>query len=465
MDHAKTIASYIDAKQDQFIQMSDDLWAFAETAFEEVESAHYIASSLEQEGFTVTRGIAGMSTAFVAEYGSGEPVVAFLGEYDALEGLSQERGATEHQPIVQGGSGHGCGHNLLGTGSYAAAIAVKTYMEEHGLEGTVRYYGCPAEESGDGKAFMVKEGVFDDVDFALCWHPAPVNSVLRLNVLAVQQVFFRFKGQSAHAAASPHLGRSALDAVELMNVGVNYLREHIVQNARLHYAVTNTGGNAPNVVQSEAEVLYLVRASNVKEAHDIFERVKNVAEGAAQMTETEVEVHFDSGSSDLVRNDTLDDAIQASLDTIEPPTYSEDERTFAETIRSTLSEAEQNTYWANDLDGHTLTDFIVDRKQIHEQTGSTDVADVSWVTPTTQCLTTCFVNGTSLHSWQAVSQGGTSIGHKGMLYAGKIMAAAAIDVMQDKTKLERAKEELQQRTAKQGYISPIGDGAKPGPVI
>lgn len=258
--------------------------------FLEKHSSEYIISKLEEQGFEVERGVCGIETAFVATFGSAKPIVGFLGEYDALPSLSQEKGIAEYKPIASGGNGHGCGHNLLGTGSFAAAVAVKDYMEENNVIGTVKYFGCPAEEFGDGKAFMAKAGIFDDLDFALCWHPAPINSVFKMDVLAINQVYFRFKGRSAHAAASPHLGRSALDAVELMNIGVNYLREHIIPEARVHYAVTNTGGDAPNVVQSNAEVLYLIRAPRVSQVQSIYERVCKIAEGAALMTETELEI-------------------------------------------------------------------------------------------------------------------------------------------------------------------------------
>ncbi|SEQ81670.1 M20 family metallopeptidase [Piscibacillus halophilus] len=462
MSHIKVVDQLIEEKKELFMDMSDRVWDFAETAFLEKQSADYIVSKLEEQGFEVERGVAGIETAFVGTFGSGAPVVGFLGEYDALPGLSQEKGVAEHKPIVKGGNGHGCGHNLLGTGSFAAAIAVKDYMEKHGIEGTVKYFGCPAEEFGDGKAFMAKEGVFDELDFALCWHPAPINSVFKMNVLAVNQVYFRFKGRSAHAAASPHLGRSALDAVELMNIGVNYLREHIIPEARVHYAVTNTGGDAPNVVQSDAEVLYLIRAPKVSQVQSIYERVCKIAEGAALMTETELEIVFDSGSSDMVENHTLDSVMEKNLYELEPPQFSEDEVAFAEKIRETLSEEERNTLWASGIEGVALTDFVIDREAQDSSAGSTDVADVSWIAPTTQALTTCIANGTALHSWQAVSQVGTSIGQKGMLYAGKVMAATALDVMQDPELLQKAKTEHSQVAGKDRYISPIPDGVKAG---
>src|SRR5699024_10349629 len=257
MDHIKKIDTIIESKRDQFINISNQIWDLAELSYEEQESAALFCEELRAEGFEVEKNVAGIETAFIGSYGSGYPVMAFLGEYDALAGLSQEKGVTEHKPIKKGGSGHGCGHNLLGTAAFAAAVSVKDYLKENNLPGTVRFYGCPAEESGDSKTYMAREGLFDDVDFSLTWHPMEANAVSFMNALSTYQVYFRFKGRSSHASASPHLGRSALDAVEIMNVGVNYLREHIIPEARVHYAVTNTGGHSPNVVQSDAEVLYL----------------------------------------------------------------------------------------------------------------------------------------------------------------------------------------------------------------
>ena len=249
MVNRNRISEIIEQKRDLFIQVSDRIWEYAETNFEEFQSAALLCETLEQEGFTVQKGVGGMDTAFIASFGSGGPVVAILGEYDALSGLSQHREVSEQQPIQKGGNGHGCGHNLLGSGSLAAAVALRYYMEENGIPGTVRYYGCPAEELGDGKTFMAREGLFDDIDFALSWHPSDINGIWSQSCTAVYTVNYKFKGRTSHAAGAPHLGRSALDAVELMNVGVNYLREHIIPEARVHYAVTNTGGYAPNVVQ------------------------------------------------------------------------------------------------------------------------------------------------------------------------------------------------------------------------
>ncbi|WP_042149908.1 M20 family metallopeptidase [Paucisalibacillus sp. EB02] len=459
--HTIEIDEIIERKRDLYINISEKIWNFAEMSYEEKESAELLCKSLEEQGFEVERGVAGIDTAFIGSYGSGGPVVAILGEFDALAGLSQEKGVAEYRPLSKNGSGHGCGHNLLGTGAFAAAVAVKEYMQENGLSGTVRYYGCPAEESGDGKTYMVREGLFDDVDFALTWHPMSVNAVSYMNALATYQVYFRFKGRASHAATSPHLGRSALDAVELMNVGVNYLREHIIDDARIHYAITNTGGFSPNVVQAEAEVLYLIRAPKVGEVENIYQRVHKIAQGAALMTETELEIEFDSGTSDLIRNTTLDKVMLENFQKLGVPEFTEGEINFAEKIQATLTEEELADLWDDSLRGKALTDVILPLQGEEKAFGSTDVADVSWVTPTAQVHTTCIANGTSLHTWQVVSQVGTSIGHKGMLHAGKVIAATAVEMMQNEDLIQQAKKDLQAKLGGKRYVSPIPSDVVP----
>ncbi|WP_254306645.1 amidohydrolase [Clostridium sp. 001] len=279
MEYFQRVSEIVELKKDLLVKVSDEIWKCAETKFEEFRSAEILCKALEEEGFTVKRGAAGIKTAFIGSYGKGEPIIAVLGEYDALHGLSQEGGIAEQKPIIPGGSGHGCGHNLLGTGAFAGAIAIRYYMEENNLPGTIRYYGCPAEEGGAGKVFMSREGVFNDVDCALTWHPDTGNGVGLNSTLAVYDACFKFKGKSAHAAMAPHLGRSALDAVEVMNVGVNYLREHVIQEARIHYAITDAGGQSPNVVQAQAEDNFSIRAPKVSQVKDIYERICNIAKG------------------------------------------------------------------------------------------------------------------------------------------------------------------------------------------
>jgi aminobenzoyl-glutamate utilization protein B len=304
-DAVAALSAAIEAMAPDFTTISDSIWDFAELKFEEQQSSALLAKALEDNGFAVRRGVAGMETAFIGEAGSGAPVIAFLGEFDALAGMSQLAGIAEAKPAVDGATGHGCGHNLLGVGSLMAAIALSRHLKTHNLPGTVRYYGCPGEEGGSGKTFMVRAGLFDDVDTALTWHPAPFNGVRSTNNLAVLEYFYRFKGIAAHAANAAHLGRSALDAVELMNVGVNFLREHMPQDCRVHYAITDTGGKAANVVQAKAEVLYLIRAPEMAQALALAARVEKVARGAAMMTETEVEIVFDTASTNLLPNLTL----------------------------------------------------------------------------------------------------------------------------------------------------------------
>lgn len=461
MNYRDRISQIIENKRDFLIDVSDDIWSFAEIGYKEWKSAERLCEALEQEGFNVQRSVGEIETAFIASYGSGTPIVAILGEYDALSGLSQKGGIAKPVPITNGGNGHGCGHNLLGTGSLAAAIAVRYYMEENNLPGTVRYYGCPAEESGAGKTHMVREGLFDDVDFALTWHPGSHNKVMSSRSLACTGGSFRFIGKSSHAAASPHLGRSALDAVELMNVGANYLREHIIQDARIHYAITNTGGISPNVVQAEAEVFYYTRAPRFSQAAEIYERVCDIARGAALMTGTQVEIPVAGGLSDLIPNTVLETVMHKNFAEIGTPIYDEDEIQFAREIRSTLAneDKEHDIQFTKELKGKELSDVVEPYVESSEiMPGSTDVGDVSWIVPTAQCNTSCFVLGTPLHTWQVVTQGATSIAHKGMLHAGKVIAATAVDVMQNQNMIEQAKEELYKRKDGEMYISPLPEG-------
>ncbi|KAA0942092.1 amidohydrolase [Sporosarcina sp. ANT_H38] len=458
MDFRQRLSEIIEEKRQKLIQVSDEIWSYAEVGFQEDKSAQLLCETLEEEGFSVEKGVGNIKTAFIGSYGSGKPIIAFLGEFDALSGLSQSGGETQHNPVEKNGNGHGCGHNLLGTGSLAAALALRYYMEENNIEGTVRYYGCPGEEIGGGKTFMVREGLFDDVDVALTWHPGTRNSVTSMSTLACYEVYFKFKGKSAHASASPHLGRSALDAVELMNVGVNYLREHIIPEARVHYAVTNSGGISPNVVQAEAEVLYFVRAPRVSQTEEVYQRICDIARGAALMTGTEVEIDFGSALSDVIPNITLERMMHDNFIALGVPQHNDDELQFAEKIRKTLSEADKNfeVKTNKDLEGKALSDLIdpfIPASGI--MPGSTDVGDVSWVVPTAQCMTACESLGTALHTWQVVATGTTSIAHKGMLHAGKVMAATAMEVLNRPDIIEKAKAELVERRNGEQYVSPL----------
>lgn len=460
------IEKYLEENKAYFQEVSEFIYRHPETRFEEYDSSSYLASACEKQGFMVERNVADIETAFIATYGSGAPVIGFLGEFDALSGLSQKPNETTYQPSDTD-VGHGCGHNLLGTGAFAAACAMKSYMEANDLPGTVKFFGCPGEEGGSGKTFMVRDGVFDQVDAALSWHPSPSNSIMSLSSLANYQVFFRFKGVSSHAANSPHLGRSALDAVELMNVGVNYLREHVVQEARIHYAVTNTGGISPNVVQSNAEVLYLVRAPQVNQVDSIFQRVCKIAEGAALMTETELSIEFDKACSNYIPNRNLEKVLYNNLVAFGAEKPTADEEKFAKEIWSTFTEAEQEYYIdpmkgfgyigdGSEFSGKYLSDSI---SPYYESqgilSGSTDVSDVSWVVPTAQLTAATSTLGTSLHTWQMTAQGLSSYAHKGMLRAAGSMALTGIELITSEEKLNKVKEEFNEFKQKNKYTCPI----------
>jgi aminobenzoyl-glutamate utilization protein B len=457
----------IEDKRPVLLAAADKIWEFAETKFEEVQSAQVLQEILAREGFRVESGLADMSTAFVGSYGQGGPVVAILGEYDALSGLSQAAQTARPAPLVPGANGHGCGHNLLGVGALAAAIALRHYMEATGLPGTVRYYGCPGEENGSGKAFMARAGLFDDVDFALTWHPGTRTAVRSSSSLANYSVYYRFTGRSAHAAGAPHLGRSALDAVELMSVGVNFLREHIIPEARLHYAMTKTGGRSPNVVQAQAEVAYLIRAPRTPQVEEIYQRVNDVARGAALMTGTTVEIIFDKACSNVIPNQTLERVLHENLVKLGAPAWTPEELDFARQIQATLTEAERNNDRLPPAEGTDDGPLHTGVRPFQDVPGagggSTDVGDVSWITPTAQLRAATWAVGTPGHSWQVVSQGTTSYAKKGMLLAGKAIAATAVQVMQDPEVIRRAKAELAERLGGEPYVSPIPAEVKPAP--
>ncbi|WP_336634228.1 M20 family metallopeptidase [Lysinibacillus fusiformis] len=462
MTSQSRLSQIIEDKREKLIEVSNQIWEYAETGFEEFKSAKLLCQTLAKEGFEVEQGVANIETAFIGSFGSGKPVIAFLGEFDALTGLSQNGGIAQPNPQQIGGNGHGCGHNLLGTGSLAAAIALRDYMQENNITGTVRYYGCPGEEIGGGKTFMAREGMFNDVDIALSWHPGTTNNIMSVATLACYEVYFKFKGKSAHAAASPHLGRSALDAVELMNIGVNYLREHIIPEARVHYAITNTGGSSPNVVQAEAEVLYFVRAPRVSQTDDIYQRICDIARGAALMTGTELDIDLASALSNVIPNTTLEQVMYDNFVKLGTPSYTDAELHFAEAIRETLSEEEKkmDVQRNQKLAGKAIADVIDPFMSDAFMAGSTDVGDVSWIVPTAQCMTACEPLGTPLHTWQIVATGTTSLAHKGMLHAGKILAATALDILQQPELIEQAQAELVDRRAGEVYTSPLPSDVK-----
>jgi aminobenzoyl-glutamate utilization protein B len=465
MRNTEDIWSFVDAKKTTFEKLADEVWAVPETCFGEYKSVALHKQELKAQGFRVTENCGGLPTAVMGEAGEGGPVIAILGEFDALPGLSQEAGATERREVATGGPGHGCGHNLLGSGAMLAATAIKDYLAKNGLKGRVRYYGCPAEEGGSGKAFMVREGAFDDVDIAISWHPAPFMALNVANSLSMIQIDFTFSGRASHAAASPHLGRSALDAVELMNVGVNYMREHVPSDARIHYATIDAGGIAPNVVQAKATVRYMVRAIELPTMYNVFERVKKVAEGAALMTETTVTSQVYSAMSNLLGNAPLEKAMQANLQHLGPPPFDDLDRAFAKKIQATFQEEDivmSYKRFGVQRTEASLGEVVVPADSPRAQLrGSTDVGDVSWVVPTVQAYGATWAIGTPGHSWQMTAQGKTPAAHKGMVQAAKAMAATALDCLRDPALIASAKADFAQRTKTFAYKSPLPAETKP----
>ncbi|WP_116150003.1 amidohydrolase [Paraburkholderia sp. BL27I4N3] len=448
--------------------MSDRLWDLAETAYTEHESSKLQIRELERHGFRITRGAAGIPTAFIAEAGQGGAVVGFLGEYDALPDLSQTANVTARAPLTQSGNGHGCGHNLLGGATLLAAFAIKDWLASTGHSGRVRYYGCPAEEGGAGKTFMTRAGVFGDLDAALTWHPASILAVDAMSTLATLHARFTFSGIAAHAAAAPHLGRSALDAVTLMNVAANYMREHMPSDARMHYAIHDTGGNAPNVVQAHAEVVYQLRAPELPVVVSLYERLRKIADGAAMMTGTTVDYAVEKAMSNMRPDPVLSDLMYERICALGATPFDEADREFAAHMQTAISAEEAKAslavFGAQRLSG-VLHEGVLPVERMPEiLSASTDVGDVSWVVPTARCLGACFALGTPFHSWQLVAQGKSSIAHKGMVHAGKVMATTAAALFAQPSLLERAKEGFHQRSLEQPYMCPIPDNVDP-PVL
>ena len=465
MMNADAIWGRVDAKRDAYEALADRVWGMPELCYAERQSAAEHAVMLREEGFRVSEGVAGIPTALVGEAGEGGPVIAILGEYDALPGLSQEAGIAEPRPVERGGNGHACGHNLLGSAALLAATALKDHLAAAGLPGRVRYYGCPAEEGGAAKAFMVRAGAFADVDAAISWHPASFTRVDEARSLANTRIDFAFTGRASHAAAAPHLGRSALDAVELMNVGVNYLREHVPSDSRIHYAMLDSGGIAPNVVQAFAKVRYAVRSTSLAGMASLLERVRNVARGAALMTDTQVEMRVISAVSNLLGNAPMEQAMDRHLARLGPPPFDDADRAFAARIQATLSREDIETDFRRvglPAEGPPLSDVVVPlAAQGEPMIGSTDLGDVSWVVPTVQARVATHAIGTPGHSWQVTAQGKMPAAHKGMVHAAKAMAATALDLVADPALLSAAKADLQRRTAAQPYASPLPEDAAP----
>ncbi len=453
----KTALSLIDERAALFEGIADRIWENPELSLKEFQARDLYCRALRELGFSVTENLCGIGTAFCGSYGSGRPVIGILGEFDALSGLSQEAGAVSPKPVTEGGCGHGCGHNLLGAGSLAAAAAVKAWLEKTGRPGTVVYYGCPGEEGGAGKAFMAREGLWKQLDAALTWHPGDTNQTMTGTNNSCIQVLYEFHGIAAHAAGNPEEGRSALDAVELMNIGVQFLREHMTDDCRIHYAVTDTGGISPNVSVA------------------LQKRVDAIAEGAALMTGTSYTRTFIDGTADTLPNFTLEQVLYRNLEQVGVPAYTDEDWALAEALKRTfhgsglqsIQAARHDPEAAKRLkeltaDGtRAINDFLPPPCSNTDFTpGSTDVGDVSWLTPTAQIETACWPAGVPGHSWQIVACGKSGLAHKGMLYAAKALAGAAIDLMSDESLLQRAREEFDDR-ASEGYVCPIEPDAVP----
>jgi aminobenzoyl-glutamate utilization protein B len=465
MDNRNDLWRHVDAAKERLIALSDRVWGMPETCYAEHRSVAEHIAELDHQGFRITKDVAGIPTAVIGEAGEGGPVIAFLGEYDALPGLSQEAGVAEPRPVEAGGNGHGCGHNLLGSAALLAAVAMKNWLAENGIAGRVRYYGCPAEEGGTAKGFMVRAGAFEDVDVAITWHPHYFWEVTPPLSLANTRVDFTFEGRAAHAAASPELGRSALDAVELMNVGCNYLREHMPSDARIHYAIIDGGGIAPNVVQAKAKVRYSVRARDLAGMRELLARVRNVAEGAAMMTETAMRMQVLSAMSNLLGNAPLEAALHQVMEELGPPHFDDADQSFAKAIRSRMTHQDIASAWRSigmperDV---ALTDFTTPPDAARKpMIGSTDVGDVSWVVPTVQAHAPTFAIGTPFHSWQMVAQGKTGYAHKAMVQVAKAMAATGASVLRDPALMAAAKADLAARTTRMPYECPIPDDVDP----
>ena len=475
IDEKRAAVAAIDKKAALVADVADRIWEYAELSLQEERSAALYCKVLEKEGFVVEKGICNIPTAFSASYGSGRPVIGILAEYDALSGLSQKGGSLEREERTAGGCGHGCGHNMLGAGAFAAALGVKAYLEAAKTPGTVILYGCPGEEGGAAKAFMARDGLWYGLDAALTWHPDDANEVETGSSNSCIQTQYKFSGVAAHAAGDPDQGRSALDAVELMNLGVQFLREHMSDKARIHYAITDAGGRSPNVVQAKASVLYMVRSNRVAEAVELQQRVDKIAQGAALMTETTFEKQFIDGLADTVPNHVLESVLYRNFQEIGVPAYTDEENAFADALAKTYATHDRVPGVGAQYDagikeqvkaqqaecGHAMNAFLLPLYQGEAfRPGSSDVGDVSWQCPTAQIHVAAWPNGCPGHSWQVVSCGRTDIGHKAAVCAGKVLACAVIDLLTQPALLEEARAEFLKQT-EAGYTCPTPADAVP----
>ncbi|MEC7621596.1 MAG: amidohydrolase [Candidatus Neomarinimicrobiota bacterium] len=440
----------IDDRAEQFETIAKSIWDWAEMGYQEEKSSSLLQQTLKEEGFSIQAGVADLPTAFIAEYGSGSPIIGILAEFDALPGISQQV-ATVRKPIPNKNGGHACGHHLFGTASTAAAITIKNYLNKTKTKGTIRLYGTPAEEGGSGKVYMVRSGLFDDVDIVLDWHASDKNAASPVTSMANRSAKFRFYGYSAHAAGAPEKARSSLDAVEAMNFMVNLMREHIPDGSRIHYVITK-GGNAPNVVPDFAEVFYYVRDFDVNILEDMWSRLINTAEAAALGTGTRMEYEIIHGNRPVLPNEVVQKVMYDNLVQVGGVSYTRAEQKFAKEIYKTLIDPSLSISSAKTIQPYKFT----------KGKGSTDVGDVSWKTPTARLRVATWVPGTSAHTWQAVAAGGMSIGMKGMINASKVLVGAAIDLYNDPKTVKNAKKELIERRGPGfNYYSMLGNRNPP----
>ncbi len=445
---ADQVMDQLSAKENYYGEIALKIWEYAELGYQEYQSASLLEQTLEKEGFSIESGVADIPTAFVASYGSGKPIIGILGEYDALPGLSQD--ALPEKKSLGAAAGHACGHHLFGAGSAAAAIAVKEWMEKTGQQGTIRFYGCPAEEGGSGKVYMARAGLFKDVDIVIHWHPSSYNTANASSSLANISGKFRFHGISAHAAGAPEKGRSALDGVEAMNYMVNLMREHVPSDTRIHYVITD-GGKAPNVVPDFAEVYYYARSPRRSDLVDIWNWIVKASEGAALGTGTKVDHEIIGGVHEILPIESLARVAHANLVKVGGVVYDDEENKFAKKIAETL------TTGSNDPlpKPYEIEPFAV---KMRKGGGSTDVGDISWVVPTVGLRTATWVTNTPAHSWQAIAAGGMSIGKKGMMVAAKTMTLTAIDLFKNQDLIKSAWEEFENKRGEDfQYKALIGD--------
>ena len=475
MTQIEQIKKLIADKADVTKRLASEIWSYAELSYEETKSAGALMEALKAEGFAIQDNIADIPTAFTATYkvGSGKPVVGLLAEYDALDGLSQKAASATEEPVVAGGAGHGCGHNLIGAGAFAAAVALKDYMVEHKVDGTVIFFGCPAEEGAGSKQFIARAGCFDDVDFAYTWHPGTINEVGSNGDVAIMGANFVFDGVASHAGGAPHLGRSALDACELMNIGCNYLREHMIDEARIHYAYSDPGGTAPNVVQSHAVIKYEVRAPKVSQVQELFTRVVDVAKGAALMTGTKMHYEITMAFSDYYANRTLGVLVDECMRELGAPEWTEEDYQLAAQFlrtypRSTLVGIKENLTEYFDADQvekelEKPLDKVIhpfNPKETRYHSGSTDVGDVGYATPTVSLNIATACLGNVGHSWQNTAFSCSAVGMKGMLRAAEVLTLASLRTMERPELIEKAKEELKRKNGGK-YTCPLPDYVVP----